>query len=134
MCANETTLAAMGSAPDVGLPPAALARHADLERRRELARALHAPPKRARRITERLEAMRDEIARYRAQAIALHAKLVALEAAGNDNVAELRRALIESSVAIEDVARALVDTPVPRWPRGTEPIDEWMENQITLRR
>jgi hypothetical protein len=134
MSTNETTVTAMGSGPDIGLPPAALARHADIERRRELARALHAPPQRARRITERLEAMREEIARYRAQAIALHAKLVALEAAGNDNVAALRRALIESSVKIEGGARGLVDSQIPRWPRGTEALDEWMEQQVTLRR
>jgi hypothetical protein len=99
---------------DVGLPPAALARHADGERRRALARALHEPPRpRTRRITERLDAMSAAIARYRERAIALHAKLLDLEAAGNDNVAPLRQALIESSVLIERVARSLIDSPDP---------------------
>lgn len=100
--------------PDVGLPPAALARHADLERRRVLARALHEPARpRARRITEQLEQLRIAIAQYRARAIVFHARLLELEAAGNDNVARLRKTLIESSVQIEDVARSLVDSPEP---------------------
>jgi hypothetical protein len=100
--------------PDVGLPPAALARHADDERRRVLARALHEPPRpRTRRITEQLETMRAELARYRERAIALHAKLLELETSGNDNIAPLRRALIDSSVRIEGVARSLIDTPDP---------------------
>jgi hypothetical protein len=99
---------------DVGLPPAALARHADQERRRQLARALHAPPPpRTRRITERLGEMREQIARYRERAIALHARLLDLEESGNDNVAPLRRQLIESSVRIEHGVRVLVDTPDP---------------------
>jgi hypothetical protein len=130
--------------PDVGLPPAALARHADLERRRELARALHAPPVRARSIIERLDQMAAQIALYRAQAIALHARLKELEAAGphnayNDNVAELRRRLIESSVAIiaiESITRSIVTAEPTRFARGTESIDalnEW-NDQPTLRR
>jgi hypothetical protein len=95
-------------------------------RRRELAHALHQPPRRARRITDRLDEMRVLLARYRAEAIALHARLVALELAGNDNIAALRRALIASSVQIEDVGRMLVDTPQPtRWPRATSEIDDW---------
>jgi hypothetical protein len=110
--------------PDVGLPPAALARHADLERRRELARALHAPPPpRTRRITERLDEMRDQIAKYRAQAIALHARLVELEGAGNDNIAALRRALIEAGQH-ENVGRSFTDTPPARWPRSTQQLIE----------
>jgi hypothetical protein len=123
----------------LGLPPAALARHADQEeRRRELARALHAPrPSRARGITDRLEEMAAQIALYRAKAIALHARLMELESAGNDNVADLRRRLIESSVAIEGIARALVSAPTePRLARGTEavesPADDWSD-QPTLR-
>jgi hypothetical protein len=71
-------------APDVGLPPAALARHADDARRRELARALHEPPApRARRISEQLDSLRAAIARYRERAIALHARLVELEASAH---------------------------------------------------
>jgi hypothetical protein len=100
--------------PDVGLPPAALARHADDARRRELARALHEPPApRARRISEQLEVLRGAIATYRERAIALHARLVELEASGNDNVAAIRRTLIDSSVRIENGARALIETPDP---------------------
>jgi hypothetical protein len=101
-------------APDVGLPPAALARHADGERRRVLARALHEPPlPRTRRITERLEEMRHQIARYRERAIALHARLLELEESGNDNIAPLRKTLIESSVRIEHGVRSLIDSPDP---------------------
>lgn len=134
---HAPTIFPVARAPDVGLPPAALARHADQERRRELARALHAPTKRAPSITERLEAMAAQIADYRAKAIALHARLIELESANayNDNVAELRRRLIESSVAIEGIARSIVTAPVePRLARGTEPVDvdDWSD-QPTLR-
>ncbi|MBA2540529.1 MAG: hypothetical protein H0V17_12885 [Deltaproteobacteria bacterium] len=115
-------------------PPAALARQVDDGRRRELAHALHQPHVRASRITERLDEMRVILARYRAEAIALHARFVALEIAGNDNIAALRRALIASSVQIEDVARMLVDTTVPaRWPKATVEIDEWPD-EPTLER
>jgi hypothetical protein len=122
--------------PDVGLPPAALARHADLERRRELARALHAPPPpRTRAIAERLDEMRVQLARYRAAAIALHARLVELESAGNDNIAALRRQLIASSVQIEGIGRMIVDVPEPsRWPRATQELDTDWFDQPTLRR
>ena len=114
--------------PDVGLPPAALARHADLERRRTLARALHEPPRpRARRITEQLDALRAALAQYRERAIAIHKRLVELEVAGNDNVAELRHALIASSVQIESITRSLVDSPDPG-----EPVDDWPD-EPTLR-
>jgi hypothetical protein len=107
----------MARSPDLGLPPAALARHADLERRRNLARALHQPPPpRTRRITEQLEALRIAIAQYRERAIAIHARLVELEDAGNDNVSALRETLIASSVRIESVARTLVDGPDDEWP------------------
>jgi len=79
-----------------------------------LAQALHAPARpRTRRITEQLDTLRMEIARFRAQAIALHAKLVELETSRNDNVAPLRQALIESSVRIERVAQSLIDSPDP---------------------
>src|SRR5687767_3476513 len=95
--ASDSTITPVAErSPDVGLPPAALARHADLERRRELARALHEPlPPRARGITEQLEMMRHQLALYRAQAILLHARLLELEIAGNDNMGALRRQLIE---------------------------------------
>jgi hypothetical protein len=129
---------------DVGeLPPAVFARQVDDGRRRELARALHAPVSRAPAITERLDHMRALLAKYRAEAIALHARLVALELAGNDNVAPLRRALVESSVRIESIGKVLSDQPaLPPWSsdrrlaRGTvevEPDDDWLDPP-TLRR
>ncbi len=101
--------------PDVGLPPNALARHVGgVEKRRELAKALHTAPRpRTRRITERLDVLRAEIARYREQAIALHARLVDLEAHNNIEAVTLRRTLIDSSVKLEEVVRALIDTPYP---------------------
>jgi hypothetical protein len=99
--------------PDAGLPPAALARHADGERRRMLARALHETRPRARRITAQLEALRLALAQYRERAIAVHERLVALEAAGNDNVAALRKTFIEAAVRIEQHARALAEAPDP---------------------
>jgi len=137
MSETRTIVVPVGPWPDFGLPPAALARHVDVERRRELARALHAPWPRARGITSRLEVMRDQIAHYRAQAIALHARLVELEAAGNDNVGPLRRTLIESSVQIESVVRSLVGIQPSRWPRATEsfePVDDDWPDEPTLRR
>jgi hypothetical protein len=72
----------------------------------------------SRRIIEQLEALRIAIAQYRERAIVIHARLVELEAAGNDNVAILRRTLIASSLQIESVARQLVeDAPdVDDWP------------------
>ena len=129
---------------NVDLPPAAFARHVDDGRRRELARALHTPQPRAAGISKRLDHMRVLLARYRAEAIALHARLVALELAGNDNVAPLRRALIESSVQIESIGRMLADSPMPAWhtdrsredrrfARGTDQLDEWVD-QPTIRR
>ena len=56
-----------------------------------------------------------------------------MTAAGNDNIAALRRALIESSVRIEDVTRTLVDTRPAWWPRSTSEIDEWPD-EPTIRR
>jgi hypothetical protein len=111
---NTTMGAERGDArsQDFGLPPAALARHADDERRRELARALHEPPRpRARRISEQLEVIRAQLERYRERAMALHAKLLDLETSGNDNLASLRKTLIESSVRLEGGARSLIETP-----------------------
>jgi hypothetical protein len=83
-------------------------------------------PERARRITEQLDALRVAIAQYRERAIAIHARLVELEHAGNDNVTPLRRTLIASSVQIEGVARALVEPP------EVSPADEWFD-EPTLR-
>ncbi len=88
---------------DVGLPPAALARWNDgVDRRRQLARALHGgPAPRALRITERLDELRVQLAAYRAVAIALHGKLAALEAHGSHDAAAMRARLIELSLLIE---------------------------------
>lgn len=93
------------------MPPAAIARRgADgEERHRELARALHEKPQRAPQISERLEALRDQIALYREKAIALHARLLELEEAGED-VAALRKMLIDSSVRLEQVVRDLIES------------------------
>ena len=120
-------------------PPAVFARQVDDGRRRELARALHTPQPRAAGIIERLDRMRVLLACYRAEAISLHSRLVALELAGNDNVAPLRRALIESSIQIENIGRMLAGAPMPEWShgrdrlaRGTEPIDDEWSDQPTL--
>lgn len=123
---------------EVSQPPAVFARCVDDGRRRELARALHAPKRCAPAIADRLEHMRGLLAKYRSEAIALHARLVALELAGNDNIAPLRRALIESSVQIESISQLLEGRcpkaeSEPRLARGTEPLDEWID-QPTLKR
>jgi len=126
---------------DASLPPAVVARRVDDGRRRELARALHAPKRCTPAISERLDHMRRLLARYRAEAISLHARLMALELAGNDNVAPLRRALIASSVQIESISqliaehapRAAPEPAPPRFARGTEQLDEWLDLP-TLRR
>jgi hypothetical protein len=96
----------------VALPPGALARYGDgVDRRRALARALHEPAlPRSRRITERLEELRQQIARYREKAIALHAKLVELEPSNGEEVRALRRKLIDSSVRLEEVVRNLIES------------------------
>ncbi|MBS1124379.1 MAG: hypothetical protein H6Q90_6607 [Deltaproteobacteria bacterium] len=101
--------------PGVGLPPSALAPQVHVEqKRRELARALpKAPLPRPPRITARLDILRVELARYREQAIVLHAKLVQLEAHNNVESSALRRMLIDSSVKLEEVVRALIDSPCP---------------------
>lgn len=126
---------------EISHPPAVFARCVDDGRRRELARALHAPKQCTPAIIDRVEHMRGLLANYRSAAIALHARLVALELAGNDNIAPLRRALIESSVQIESISRLLDGRcpkaeSEPRIARGTEsidPIDDWID-QPTLKR
>lgn len=118
---------------DVGQPPAVLARRVDDGRRRELARALHTPKQCPPAITQQLERMRGLLAKYRAEAIALHARLIELELAGNDNIAPLRRALIASSVQIESISSLIEGRCEPRLARGTEQLDEWID-QPTLRR
>ncbi len=72
------------------------------------------------------------IARYREQAVALQARLVALEAAGNENVAPLREALRTSTERLEELAR-LVEAPPPA-PVVADPYD-WLDAPtVRLRR
>jgi hypothetical protein len=114
-------------AEETDLPPAALARRVEAEdRHRAVARALHAtPPPRTVQITEKLEGLRSQIAQFRARAIDLHVKLVELESKGDQDVRALRSAMMASVVRIENVVRALTDTPEPavqpppRFPDGT---------------
>ena len=85
---------------------------ASIERRRTLARALHEP-------RARFEVLHASIARYRERAALIAARLAELEAAGNDNVAPFRRALLACSEQIEGIAR-LVGAPTmqqqpPAW-------------------
>ncbi len=100
---------------------------------------VHTPKRCAPAITDRLEHMRGLLAKYRSEAIALHARLVALELAGNDNIAPLRRALIESSVQIESISQFIegrcpkTEARLARGSEAVEPIDEWVE-QPTLKR
>jgi uncharacterized coiled-coil DUF342 family protein len=89
--------------------PAAVARHAEGEdRRRALARALLAGPSVRPKVTEKLEALRQQIAAFRAHADQLHAKLVELEHAGDgDEVRALRERLTTSIARIDEVVRGL---------------------------
>lgn len=73
---------------------------ASVERRRALARALHEAP----RVDPRFATLHVSIVLYRERAAALFRRLVELEAAGNDNVALVRRALIACSEKIESIA------------------------------
>ena len=85
---------------------------ASFERRRTLARALHEP-------RARYEVLHDSIARYRERAAAIAARLAELEAAGNDNVAPFRRALVACTEQIEGIARLVgappALPPAPSW-------------------
>lgn len=102
-----------GAPVDVGLPPSALSRWAEgVERHRAVARALHAPAP-APQIAEKLEALRAQIAAFRARAIDLHVKLVDLESQGDPDVRSLRSAMMASVVRIEGVVRELIDAPAP---------------------
>jgi len=73
---------------------------ASVERRRALARALHEAP----RVDPRFATLHVSIVLYRERAAVLFRRLVELEAAGNDNVAPIRRALIACSERIESIA------------------------------
>ena len=107
---RSTRSLAAGTPPPPPLQPAA----AD-DRRRSLARALHEPPQaHARGISDRLDSLRTEIARYREAAIALHARLLELETSRNDNVTSIRQTLIASSVRLEGAVRDLTDAPDER--------------------
>jgi hypothetical protein len=64
-------------------------------------------------IAEKLEALRSQIAAFRARAIDLHVKLVDLESQGDPDVRSLRSAMMASVVRIEGVVRELIDAPEP---------------------
>ena len=83
---------------------------ASVERRRALARALHEAP----RVDARFAPVHVAIILYRERAAALFRRLVELEAAGNDNIAQVRRALITCSEQVESLA-ALVGAPGAVW-------------------
>ena len=89
---------------------------ASVERRRALARALHEPD-------ARFVPLHVTIERYRERAWALFKRLAELEAAGNDNVAPLRRALLACSEQVEGLARLIGVPP------GPPPADslEWLD-------
>ncbi|HEU0037523.1 MAG TPA: hypothetical protein VFQ53_43225 [Kofleriaceae bacterium] len=72
------------------------------------------PASRSKRITERLAELEREVARYRARAIEVHAKLVALEAARGPAVTAMRETLVDSSVRIARGAVALIDSAEPQ--------------------
>ena len=81
---------------------------ASMDRRRALARALHEPRR------PRFASLHVTILRYREYAAAIFARLVELENAGNDNLAPMRRALIEVSAQVEGLARLVgVETATP---------------------
>jgi hypothetical protein len=108
----------MGSRGDsdvepVTLSPSTLAHREDeIERHRALARALHAgPPPRAPQIAEKLDALRSQIAQFRARAIDLHVKMVELESQGDPDIRALRAAMMASVVRIEGVVRELTEAP-----------------------
>ena len=89
---------------------------ASVERRRTLARALHEP-------NVRFAPLHATIELYRECAWALFKRLAELEAAGNDNVAPLRRALLACSEQVEGLAR-LIGAP-----SGLPPPDslDWLD-------
>ena len=84
----------------VDLASAAVAHHA-ADRRRALARALHADDP----ISAQLVRLREQVAAYRAQAIALDAKF---RRAGGD-WGEIREQLLDSSARIDRAVRGIVD-------------------------
>jgi hypothetical protein len=105
----------VGSDASGRLVPAAVARYAGGDdRRRAVARALHAgPAPRTVQVADRLAALRDQVASLRARAIELHVKLLERERGGDVEAGELRRRLMASVVQIESVVRGLVETPDP---------------------
>ncbi|MBA3502329.1 MAG: hypothetical protein H0T65_18335 [Deltaproteobacteria bacterium] len=84
---------------------------ASVERRRALARVLHEAP----RVDPRFATLHVAIILYREQAAALFRRFVELEAAGNENAAELRRTLVRCSENVEGIASA-VGAPGARGP------------------
>ena len=107
-------------------PPGNARRGEGEDRHQAVTQAHHAaPPPRAPQISEKLEALREQIASFRARAIDLHVKLVDLESKGDADVRALRAAMMASVVRIESVVRALSEVrdpgvqPPPAFPDGT---------------
>jgi len=96
---------------------------ASMERRRQLARVLHEPR------DARYAMLHVSILRYRERAAAIWVKLIDLDYAGNDNVAQLRRALLACSEQVESIAR-IVGVPITMMP----PAQEWLEMPTLPRR
>jgi hypothetical protein len=97
---------------------------ASVERRRALARRLHEAP----RVDARFASLHVVIVLYRERAAALFRQIVALEAAGNDNVAHLRLALIACSEKIEGIAT------VVGAPQATMASYDWLDAPTIPRR
>jgi hypothetical protein len=97
---------------------------ASVERRRALARVLHEAP----RVDPRFATLHVAIILYREQAAALFLRFVDLEAAGNENAAELRRTLVTCSEGVEGIA-TVVGAPCARGPAS-----DWLEAPTIPRR
>jgi hypothetical protein len=97
---------------------------ASVERRRALARVLHEAP----RVDPRFATLHVAIILYREQAAALFRRFVELEAAGNENAAELRRTLVRCSEQVEGVA-SVVGAPDARGP-----MFDWLDAPTIPRR
>jgi hypothetical protein len=98
---------------------------ASVERRRALARALHEAP----RVDPRFASLHVTIVLFRERAAEMFKKLVELEAAGNTQAAELRRALVETSAKVEALAS------VVGAPRAGESWDmDWLDEPTLPRR
>lgn len=75
------------------------------ERRRVLARELHAQPQRTAPLEEKLAQLKSQAEAYREQAIVLNAKLVAM---AGDEFQTMRETLVQSSAQIDQGVAAIV--------------------------